>query len=134
MLQTIPFLFSLLVAGSFQVTGAQQAAGVTGIVMDGRQEPLTQVPVVVSADDVEKGRSRTGMDGKYSFRPLPSGQYTVSFFHRDRTVIFQDVPVTEGGLTIVNDGEDPAMHPEEGSVIRRRYPKLVLNPNNKYNR
>jgi hypothetical protein len=54
------------------------------ITLTGTNQPATRALIVFSSNGVEKARTITGDDGRYSIRDIPDGTYDVKILYRDK--------------------------------------------------
>jgi hypothetical protein len=72
--------------GAFYLLRAQcPAISLEGrITLAGTGQPATRALIVFMSNGVEKARTITGDDGRYSIRNIPEGAYNVRILYRDK--------------------------------------------------
>jgi hypothetical protein len=87
----------LLLATACSVVLSAQANHIKGTVKYPSGRPLNSVWVTISQDNVEKGRSLTGDDGKYYISNLDGGTYEIVVLSGTRQIYKGQVDIPQEG-------------------------------------
>jgi hypothetical protein len=79
------------------------AVSVDGLVtLKDTKQPATRALIVFMSNDVEKARTITGDDGRYSIRDIPEGTYSVRIFYRDKNLPTETTAVVGSSPQSIN--------------------------------